>query len=309
MVEPVMSGHGSHSVLLTRATAKRSISIALGITVAFMGVEIVAGIWTGSLALLADAAHMATDAAALAFSLFAFWIGDRPPTLKSTFGYRRLEILAALMNGLVLWVTVGFIAHEAYARFRNPTTILAGPMFWVALAGLAANIGSALVLRSSQRMNLNTRGAYLNVMGDMWGSIGVIVAAVMIYKTGWRWVDPVASVLVCLVVLHGSWILIKDSMTILMEAVPAHLDTSQIRKALESLDDVKGVHDLHIWTVTSGYDVLSGHLMVNQIERSPDILKQAQDLLHDRFALHHVTLQIEKSDGRVKIPDEGGCHG
>ena len=185
--------------------------------------------------------------------------------------------------------------------------ILAGPMFWVALAGLVANIGSALVLRSSQRMNLNVRGAYLNVMGDMWGSIGVIGAAVVIYKTGWRWVDPVASVVVCLAVLHGSWNLIKDALTILMEAAPKHLDTTQIRIALESMDGVKGVHDLHVWTVTSGYDLLSGHLLVENIERSPEILKRAQDLLHERFELHHVTLQIEKYDKQISYED--GCHG
>ncbi len=302
-----MGVHTHFKVGETSKTAKRSLWGVLVITVLFMGVEIAAGLWTGSLALLADAAHMATDAGALAFSLFAFWIGERPPSLKSTFGYRRLEILSALGNGLVLWVTVGVIVHEAYVRFRNPTMILAGPMFWVALAGLVANIGSALVLRSSQRMNLNVRGAYLNVMGDMWGSIGVIGAAVVIYKTGWRWVDPVASVVVCLAVLHGSWNLIKDALTILMEAAPKHLDTTQIRIALESMDGVKGVHDLHVWTVTSGYDLLSGHLLVENIERSPEILKRAQDLLHERFELHHVTLQIEKYDKQISYED--GCHG
>jgi cobalt-zinc-cadmium efflux system protein len=278
--------------------SKKRLLIALAITIIFLFAEIIAGFWSGSLALLADAGHMFTDAGALSLSLLVLWLSEKPPTPKRTFGYRRTEILAALANGLTLWVTVGVIAHEAYHRFHNPPDLLTGPMFWVAVAGLLANLGSAWILKSSHKHEhtLNVKGAYLHVLADCWGSVGVIVAAIVVSTTGYKQADPLASVLICGLILYSSWGLIKESLIVLLEATPSHVDVAKINGVLTSISGVVGIHDLHVWTITSGFDALSCHVTVEEGTHGYDVLKRIQDILRDSFGIKHTTIQIEKGE-------------
>jgi cobalt-zinc-cadmium efflux system protein len=267
-----------------------------------MFVEIVAGFWSGSLALLADAGHMLTDAGALSLSLLVIWLSEKPPTPTRTFGYRRTEILAALANGLTLWVTVGVIVHEAYHRFQNPPELLISPMFWVAVFGLLANLGSAWILKSSHEHDhsLNVKGAYLHVLADCWGSVGVIVAAIVVAKTGYKQADPLASILICLLILYSSWGLIKESLLVLLEATPPHLDVSKIDETLKNIKGVVGVHDLHVWTITSGFDAMSGHVTVAAGMHGYEILDIIKTTLRESFGIKHSTIQIEKDQGGEK---------
>lgn len=279
------------------ANSRRQLTTALCITVTFMIAEIVAGIVSGSLALLADAGHMLTDAGALALSLLVIWLSAKPPTARTTYGYRRTEILAALANGLTLWVMVGIIAHAAYHRIRKPPEILAGPMLIVAVIGLAANLLSAWVLKEGhghdREHGLNIRGAYLHVLTDLWGSVGVIVAAILVGRFGLSLADPIVSLLICALILFSSWALIRDSVLVLLEATPGHLDIDEIRNALLAVEGVSGVHDLHVWTVTSGFVALSGHLVANRLEESQEVLGRAQALLRTKFDIRHPTIQVE----------------
>lgn len=280
---------------------RRRLTVSLGITLIFMVAEIVAGLMSGSLALLADAGHMLTDAGALALSLLVIWLSAKPPTARRTFGYRRTEILAALANGLTLWVTVGIIAHEAYHRLKSPPEILAGPMLMVACLGLIANLVSAWVLKGDHGHDrghehghsLNMRAAYLHVLTDMWGSVGVIVAAIFVAKFGVSAADPIVSLLICVLILFSSWGLIRESIMVLLEATPPHLDVAKINEALRLVNGVSGVHDLHVWTVTSGFDALSCHVMVTDLALSQDVLKRSHEILKDTFGIHHATIQIE----------------
>jgi cobalt-zinc-cadmium efflux system protein len=276
--------------------SKKRLKVALAITLLFMVMEIVAGFWSGSLALLADAGHMLTDAGALALSLLVFWLSEKPATPKRTFGYRRTEILAALANGLTLWVTVGIIAHEAYHRFQNPPDLLVGPMFWVAIAGLIANLLSAWILKPTDEHshNLNMKGAYLHVLTDSLGSVGVVVAAIIVLTTGYARADALVSIFICGLILFSSWGLMKESITILLEATPSHLNVREIEKALLGIGGVSDLHDLHVWTVTSGFDLLSGHLVIKDMAMNQEILEQARDILRSKFGIDHSTIQIEK---------------
>ncbi len=276
--------------------SKKRLLIALAITIIFLFAEIIVGFWSGSLALLADAGHMFTDAGALSLSLLVLWLSEKPPTPKRTFGYRRTEILAALANGLTLWVTVGVIAHEAYHRFHNPPDLFTGPMFWVAVAGLLANLGSAWILKSSHNHEhtLNVKGAYLHVLADCWGSVGVIIAAIVISTTGYKQADPLASILICVLILYSSWGLVKESLLVLLEATPPHLNVSEIQEAIGNVKGVANVHDLHVWTITSGFDALSGHVTVSSGVHGYEVLDRINELLRDSFGIKHTTIQIEK---------------
>jgi cobalt-zinc-cadmium efflux system protein len=279
---------------------RRRLTLALVITLTLMIGEIVGGVLSGSLALLADAGHMLTDAGALGLSLMVIWLSAKPATARKTFGYRRTEILVALANGLMLWVTVGIIAQEAYHRLKNPPDIMAAPMFIVACAGLAANLVTAMILKDGthshgRAQDLNMRGAYLHVIMDTWGSVGVIIAAIVVSKTGYTLADPLVSLLICGLILFSSWGLIRDSVLVLLEATPPHLDIDTIKASLRGIDGVTGVHDLHVWTVTSGFDALSCHVMVNDLAKSPAVLRQAHDVLIAEFGVEHSTIQIEVS--------------
>lgn len=256
-------------------------------------VEAVGGWWTGSLALLADAVHMGVDLSALGMGLLAANISRKAPDAKRTFGYQRVEVLAALANGILLLVVTGVIFHEAYLRFLAPSPVMVKPMLAVAFVGLAANMISGFILFKSSKTNINVRGVFLHVMADTLGSVGVIVSGFVILMTGWIRADAVASAVICVAVIATSVWLVRDSVHILLEGAPAHLDINEIRSALSGVRGVREVHDLHLWSITRGQESLSGHLVLKSGEDSARVLKDGVGLLKSRFGLSHVTLQLE----------------
>ncbi len=282
-------GHGPDD------SKSRALAIALGITLAFLIVEVIGGVLTGSLALLADAGHMATDVAALALALFAGWLARRPATPERSFGYRRAEVLAALVNGATLVAISLYIFWEAFRRIGEPPEVDSGPMLAIAVAGLAANAASAWVLArgGGHQHDLNTRGAFLHVIGDMLGSVGAIAAALIMLATGWYLADPILSAGIGLLILWSSWRLLRESVDVLLEATPAHIDPVAVRRAMTTVPGVTGVHDLHIWTVTSGLVALSAHVECERDRGWNDLLVDLAARLRDQFGIVHVTLQPE----------------
>jgi cobalt-zinc-cadmium efflux system protein len=283
-------GHDDHAA----GAPLRAVSAAFTLTAAVFAVELVGGWWTGSLALMADALHMAIDLISLGMTLFAAVMARRPPDAKRTFGYKRVEVLAALGNGVGLWVATGIILHEAWSRFRYPSPIAAEYMMVIAGVGLVCNIGCGMLLYKSSRQNINLRGAFFHVAADALGSIGAIVAGFIIMKTRWYQADAVASAVICVGIIVTSYWLLRDSIHILLEGAPSHLDLEEIRGALGDLEGVKEVHDLHLWSLTQGSESMSGHLVIEEGRDSHAVLESGQKLLKERFALDHVTLQIEK---------------
>lgn len=297
--------HGlGHAHAHTRDADRRTLYFVLVLASAFMFVEFAGGILANSLALLADAAHMLTDVAAVALALLALRFASRPATPEKTYGYYRMEILAALTNGVVLIVLCVFIILEAWERFRDPVEVGGSLMLTVAVGGLAVNLIMAFLLHRSAGESLNLRGAYLHVLGDLLASVGTITAAVIILATGWWLVDPLISVVVALLILVSSYKLVRESVDILLEAVPAHLDVAEIRRSIEDLPGVDMVHDLHVWTVTSGFFAMSGHAIIRDLERSRDILTQIHERMHQDFGIRHVTVQIEER-ARYQIEEKG----
>lgn len=287
---PHSHGIGGHA----RDASRRTLLVVLALTGAFMFAEFVGGLLSNSLALLADAAHMLTDVGALTLSLFAIWFAQRPATPEKTYGYLRLEILAALLNGATLIVLSVFIFLEAIERLRDPVEIRGGLMLAVAAGGLVVNIIAAVMLHRSAGESLNVRGAYLHVLGDLLGSVGAIAAAAIILATGWTLADPITSVLVGGLILASSWRLVRESVNILLEAVPAHLDLEEIHAAIRGIPGVSEVHDLHVWTVTSGFLAMSGHAVVDEPERTQAVLEAIRARMHERFGIEHVTVQVEQ---------------
>ncbi len=294
--------HGSHSHSFaahnahkTEQVRLRPLAIALGITSLFLIIEVIGGLLTHSLALLADAGHMLTDVAALALSLFAGWLARRPATDRRSFGYQRAEVLAALFNAATLVAISIYIFWEAIHRIGAPPEVDSVPMLFVAIAGLGANALSAWVLTrgGGHAHNLNTRAALLHVIGDMLGSVGAIVAALLMLLTGWFWLDPVLSVGIGLLILRGSWQLLTESLDVLMEATPAHIDPDALRAAMVSVAGVENAHDLHVRTVTSGLITLSAHLEIDEACEWPEVLLAESRLLREQFGIAHVTLQPE----------------
>jgi cobalt-zinc-cadmium efflux system protein len=289
-------GHGhDHGAIggHTRDADRRTLYFVLALASTFMFVEFAGGILANSLALLADAAHMLTDVAAIALALLALRFASRPATPRKTYGYYRMEILAALTNGVVLMVLCFFIIREAWERFREPVEVAGTLMLAVSVGGLTVNLIMAFLLHRSAGESLNLRGAYLHVLGDLLASVGTITAALIIILTGWYVADPLISVIVALLILFSSLKLVKESVDILLEAVPSHLDLTEIRQAIEGIPGVDQVHDLHVWTVTSGFFAMSGHAIVDDLERSPAVLTRIHDLMHEAFGIRHVTVQIE----------------
>ncbi|MEE8349109.1 MAG: cation diffusion facilitator family transporter [Acidobacteriota bacterium] len=277
----------------SRRQGTRSLWIALGITVTFMLVELVGGLWTNSLALLADAGHMLTDAAALALSLFAAWFMCRPATAEKTYGYFRVEILAALINGTALLGIAFFILWESYQRFQQPEAIRSIPMLVIATVGLGANLFSAWILHRSHHESLNLRGAFLHIMGDVLGSIGAMIAGVAIIFWQVYWADPAVSALVSCLILFSAWRLVRESIVILLEGTPAHLNLSVMKEELCKVTGVSSVHDLHVWTLTSGVHAMTCHAVVDQEDGRRRILEQLISVSRDHFDIHHTTIQIE----------------
>lgn len=271
---------------------KSRLAAAFGLTFAFMLAEVIGGLWTGSLALLADAAHMLTDAGGLALALVAIRFAEKPATPQRTYGYVRMEILSALANAVVLLLTL-YILYEAYERFRNPPPILGGPMLAVAIVGLIVNLISMKLLAGGSSESLNVKGAYFEVLSDMLGSLGVIIAAVIVMATGWRLADPIVGAGIGLFIVPRTWILLKQAVHILMEGTPPEIDIALLEKSLLALPGVSAVHDLHVWTLTSGLDAMSAHIVVADMADSRATLVAANRLLADEFGLKHTTIQIE----------------
>lgn len=272
---------------------------ALGLTVTFLIVEVIGAIWTGSLALLADAGHMLTDVAGMSLSLLAIWFASRPPTPMNTYGYVRLEILATLANGVLLLSMAVFILYEAYQRIWSPLEILVGPMLIIAIVGLGVNLASMWLLHKGADESLNLRGAYLEVLSDAIASLGVIIAALLIHWTGWTFVDPLISGAIGLFILPRTWNLITQAVQILMEGVPPHLDVREIKTAIYASHGVCDVHDLHVWTLTSGKEAMSAHILVDDLSDGQHILKDLQIVLRERFSIEHTTVQLESDRSPV----------
>ncbi|AZC20752.1 MULTISPECIES: cation diffusion facilitator family transporter [Pseudomonas] len=285
-----------HSHGQVRAGHERKLWMALGLTGSFMIAEVIGAFVTGSLALLSDAAHMLTDTLALAISLVAIQVAKRPADRKRTFGYARFEILAAAFNALLLFVVAFYILFEAWQRLQAPPEIQSTGMLVIAVLGLIVNLISMSLLASGSSQSLNVKGAYLEVWSDMLGSLGVILAALVIMYTGWGWVDSLVAAAIGLWVLPRTWTLLRESTNVLLQGVPEGIDIDQVEQGIRGVPGVSDVHDLHIWALTSGKNVLSAHLVAQLGSRDEQaILAEVSELVQERFEIAHVTLQVEQS--------------
>lgn len=265
-----------------------------------MIVEFIGGLWTKSLALLADSGHMLSDATSLLLSFIAITIAARPPSPNKTFGYYRFEMMAALFNGVTLFVIAGWIIYEAIGRFADPPTVASGSMILIATIGLLANLGSATILlrQGDVEGNLNMKSAYVHVLGDLLGSIGAILAGVVMYVFNWYLADPIISIVVALLILKSAWGVFSQSVHVLMEGTPQTIDAEDVLDTLGSIDGVTKVHDLHIWTITSGLDMLTCHIVVREDVDEQVVLQEAIDRIRETYKIEHTTIQVEKPDLR-----------
>lgn len=288
-------GHGPRkgSLAEERRKDRSRLIFALVLTATIALAEAVGGWMTNSLALMADAGHMLTDVSALGLSLVALWFAGKPADVKKTYGYYRMEILSALLNGVLLLAITAFILYEAWERFSAPSPVDLKPMALVATVGLLANLGALGFLHRSHSMNV--RGAFLHVLGDTLSSVGVLIGAGIMALTGWFVVDPIISVVISVVIVVGAVRLVRDAVDVLMEAVPAHVDVGQIKDLLLKAKGVTAVHDLHVWTISSGVYALSAHLVVQDpmVCNNDEILSAVKHDLYDRFGIDHTTIQIE----------------
>src|SRR5881296_535728 len=281
--------HGGHS-------ADSSLKAALFITATFLVTEFIGAIYTNSLALLADAGHMLTDVAALSLSLFAMRFAPRRATPRKTYGFYRVEILAALLNGVFLVLVALYIFYEAYHRVLNPQAVKADWMLLVAVIGLLANIASAYILFGKHHESLNVRGAFFHVLSDAIGSVGAILASIAILASGYQIADPSISILVAILILWSSWILIRDAVDILLEGTPSHINIVSLREQLGRVDGVESVHDLHVWTLTSGVLAMSCHVVAeNKSLDRTGLLSRVSGIARQRFQIDHTTIQIEEA--------------
>ena len=276
-----------------RAGNRRALTIVLGLTLAFTAVEVVGGLLTGSLALLADAAHMLSDNAALTLALVAVWLAGRPSTPERSFGYQRAEVLAALANGVILVALAIWIFVEAWGRLGDPPDVLAGWVAVVAAAGLAVNLAAATILHRAGDDSLNIRAALRHVLADALGSTGVLVAAFVILITGWSYADPLAGALIAILVLASSWTVIRDSVQILLEGAPPGIDAQGLGRRLAEMPGVVEVHDLHVWTITSGFPALSAHVLVERGDDCHARRRELEELLLREYGIEHTTLQVD----------------
>jgi cobalt-zinc-cadmium efflux system protein len=286
-----------------RAASRRALGVALGLTASYTVVEVVGGLFSGSLALLADAVHMLSDNVALALALVAAWLAAKPATSERTFGYKRAEVLAALANGVLLVALAIWIFAEAVMRLRDPGDVLGGWMLAIALVGIAVNIGAGLVLARARANSLNVEAALRHVFADLLGSFGVAVAAVVILATGWVQADPLVSILIGILVLGSAWSIVRDSTSILLESTPRGMDAAELGRRLAAMPGVVEVHDLHVWTITSGFPALSAHVLVRPGDDCHERRRQLERVLHDEFGIDHTTLQVDHAgeDGLVEM--------
>jgi cobalt-zinc-cadmium efflux system protein len=278
---------------MERHSETRRLKLALVISSIYFLAELIGGFLTNSLALMSDAGHMLSDIGALSLSLFAFRIARRPATLISTYGYHRMEILAALFNGLALWMIVGIIFAAAYNRFLNPPAVESYGMMIVAVLGLLVNVAAAAILYGGHHHNLNLRGAFLHIMSDALGSVGAISAGLIMLATDWYVADPLISILIGLLILHSSWSLVKESLSVLMQSVPKGIQLEEVRQTIEGIEGVSKVHDLHVWAVTSDIYTLSAHAVVDNGGDFHQVLNCIEDTLKQRFNIEHTTIQLE----------------
>jgi cobalt-zinc-cadmium efflux system protein len=290
--------HGdSHGHTHHHTSNKKALFWSFLLIASFMVVEVIGGVLTNSLALLSDAGHMLSDAAALGLSLFAMKLGERQATQTKTFGYKRFEIIAAALNGLTLIFISVYIFFEAFQRFLNPPEVQSLGMLTISVIGLLVNIIAAWILmRGDKDENLNVRSAFLHVLGDMLGSVGAITAALLIYFFDWGLADPIASIAVAILIIISGWRVTKESFHVLMEGTPEQIKLEEIRAALMNIPNVSDVHDVHVWSITSGMFMLSGHITVEGDSMHDQVLHQAQALLHEKFSIDHSTLQVEGAD-------------
>jgi len=300
-----MDAH-DHGRTTAAARSRGALFTTLGLTVTFMLIEFAAGLWTGSLALVADAGHMLTDAGALALALFASWIAARPPTPAKTYGYYRAEILAALVNAVVLLAVAGVVLYEAWRRIVAPAPVLGVPMAVVAAVGLAVNVTGAWLLHRGAHESLNVRAAYLEVLSDALSSLAVLVAAAVVITTGLTVADPLASAAIALLIVPRTWGLLRQAVNVLLEGTPAHLELTEIEAAMTRVPGVRRVHDLHVWTLTSGREAMSAHVVVADVRESERLLEALHAVLHARFGIDHTTIQLETEPSpllRIKGPN------
>ena len=275
---------------------KKSLAIIFGLTSFYLIVEVIGGLWTGSLALLADAGHMLTDVAGVGLALLAIRFAEKPASPTRTFGYYRVEILAALTNAVVLILISLYILYEAYQRFKNPPEVQSAGMLGVASVGLIVNIVGMYILRSGSQESLNMKGAYFEVLSDMLTSIGVIVAGVIMLTTGWYYADPLISAGIGLFILPRTWALLKDAVGVLIEGTPADVDIAALRESLAQIDGVASVHDLHVWSLTSGVNAMSVHAVLADEAEHDEVLASVHDHCTKTFNIGHVTVQTERGD-------------
>lgn len=299
-----MAGHshgddasgGGHSHDHTAGANARSLAIALALTGAFLFAELIGAWLFNSLALLSDAAHMFTDAAALGIALAAIRIGQRPADKKRTYGYRRFEILAAAFNALLLFAIAAYVLYEGIRRFLDPQPVGSIGMLVVAGFGLVVNLIAMRVLAGGRDESLNVKGAYLEVWADMLGSLGVIAAAAIIWATGWTWVDALVAIAIGLWVLPRTWILLRDTSNILLQGVPRGVDLDEVRAAIATVPGVASVHDLHLWSI-AGHDAsLTAHIVIDLTENEQDLRIRVADRLIEEFGIDHMTLQVESGE-------------
>ena len=293
-------GHGHHGHDHShdlRGTSKRSLAIALILISSFMLAEVVGGVISGSLALLSDAGHMVTDAMSIALALFAMKVADRPPSAERTFGYRRAEVLAAMVNALSLWVIALWVLVEAYHRIRDVPHIEGGLMLVVGILGLFVNVAAAWVLHRSSKHSMNVEGALRHVMADLLGSVAVVISGVVIVIWEWTIIDPILSVVIALLVGHSSWRLTVKVFKVLLEGVPDHIDVYRLCSDIEDVRGVTLLHDIHVWTISSGLEALTAHVLIDpDYEGDKEaLLRRLKEIPHDKFGIDHVTIQMEET--------------
>ena len=289
------AGHDhSHDL---RSAGKRSLVAAFILIAGYMLVEVVGGILSGSLALLADAGHMLTDAASIAVALVAMMFAERPSSVQRTFGYHRLEILAALLNALTLWLIAAWVLVEAYDRFTSTLEVNGGLMLSIGVIGLGVNLGAAWILHGSSEHNVNVEGAFMHVMADLLGSVGVVVSGILIWVFGWTLADPIVSVVIAILILISSWRLLAKVVHVLLEGTPEHIDVYQLCSKLEDVEGVTLVHDIHVWTLSPGNEALTAHVLIDpDYPGDMEALRlHLREIIHNDFGIGHITLQVEKS--------------
>lgn len=291
---PVPSSH-RHSAA---GASRQRLLIVLALVVGFLGVEVIGSLLTNSLALLADAGHMLTDAVGVGLALLAIHFAARPATARKTFGYYRLEILAAVANAVLLFGVAVYIGYEAYQRFTEPQEVLSVPMVGIAAVGLVVNLVSMRLLSAGAETSLNVRGAYLEVLGDLLGSLAVLVAGAVIFVTAWTPADPIASVLIALLILPRTWHLLREAIDVLLQATPKGIDLDEVRAHLLRGEGIVDAHDLHAWTLTSGMHVVSAHVVIEPTADAAEVLDEVCRCLSDDFDMEHSTIQLETTDRR-----------